>query len=225
MSDLQAAIRRELRNHLNIILFGKAGAPESGDEPTERIDNLYTSMGSIEKRPVVHPYGLVSRAPEGTDSCVAQVGDHPGSKFVIGHRDKNRPTVTGGEVMLYDAYENQIYLKEGQIILTTQKSQIGSDAADEPLMLGNVTKGVLSDFMQSFVDIAAQLKSISDDLATHMHPTAGLGPPSPPVTAAVYVAASAQVQVISQSVSQSKTQQVDSGEILSDAHFTEKGQA
>lgn len=134
-------IREEIARQVNIILSGQAGA---NTVQTETIDNLFPSMPSIVNRPVMHPYGIVSRAPRGTLSVTARQGEHAGNRMVIGHRDKNRPDVGSGEAALYNQFGQQIRLENGEI-------KIGSAAASKQAVLGPELKAFLTEFINAFI--------------------------------------------------------------------------
>lgn len=155
-------IREEIARQVNIILSGQAGA---NTVQTETIDNLFPSMPSIVQRPVMHPYGLVSRAPRGTLSVTARQGEHAGNRIVIGHRDRDKPEVQGGEVQLYNQFGQAIYLKNGSV-------HLGEASASKPAVLGD--------------DLKAMLEQLIDAIASHTH-VGNLGfPTAPPVEAAQF---------------------------------------
>lgn len=149
-------IEQEIKRHVNIILSGQAG---SNSQFVETIDNLFPGMPGILNRPVMHPYGLVSRAPAGTISVTAKQGDHPGNRVVLGHRDSARPTIEAGETQLYNEFGQAIYLQNGSI-------HIGTAAAGNPAVLGDETKAFLILLIQW--------------LLTHTHVTGGPGSPTSP---------------------------------------------
>jgi len=135
-------IQDEIRRQMNTILTGEAG---TNTQEVEDIDNMYHSMPTVKTRPVMHPYGISSRAPKGTASVIGKIGDHVGAKIVLGHRDKNRPTLNEGEVILYDANGHVVYLSE-------TKMQFGSKTSDEPMLLGNVTVEFLTNVLNAFLN-------------------------------------------------------------------------
>lgn len=149
-------VREEIRRQLNIILPGTAGKTSVS---TETINDLYPGMPSIQERPIMHPYGLVSRAPQGTLNVTGRMGDHVGNRMVLGHRDKNRPSLEEGEVILYNEFGQQIYLQDGEI-------HIGSKTAASPFVLGDV--------------LNAFLKDLLTDIVAHTHAAPG----APPTNAA-----------------------------------------
>lgn len=150
-SELIKIIRQEIAKATNIILSGQAG---SNTEQIETIDNLFPGMPSVNDRPVMHPFGISSRAPAGTISVNGRMGDHPGNRVVLGHRDKGRPQIDSGEVMLYNSSGEQIYVKHGDIIFTGPKVHIGSQSADEPFVLGLVFRQFADNLLQLLFDHA-----------------------------------------------------------------------
>jgi hypothetical protein len=127
-SEIITYIRNEIKTYVNLVLLGQAG---NTTKDSEDIVNMYGGHPTMTKRPVMHPYGFVSRAPAETLSVTCRAGDHPVSRIVLGHRDADRPEVSNpGEVIIYNAYGRQIRLN-------ALSTQIGSDSADEPLALGN----------------------------------------------------------------------------------------
>jgi len=111
-STIKRFIRQEITRSLNVILTASAG--DNSEVETETIENLYPGSPSIPKRPVMHPYGFVSRAPSKTLSVVARHGADASNRMVLGHRDKDRPTdLNEGEAIIYAADGNQIKLGDG----------------------------------------------------------------------------------------------------------------
>lgn len=141
-SEILRAIRQEIKKHVNVILPGEAG---TNTVESEDIQNLYPSMPQIPQRPVMHPYGVVSRAPKGTIQVTGRVGDHPGARVVMGHRDNKRPTLESGETILYDQFGHIVYLSK-------TKMQFGSKASDEPMVLGNVNLEFMGKLLDAFLN-------------------------------------------------------------------------
>lgn len=186
-------IREEIKRQINIIINSETGTTTS---QTEVIQNLFPGMPNTEARPVVHPYGLVSRATQGTISVTSKTGDHPGNRMVLGHRDKSRPDLDEGEVMLYNSTGEQIYVKHGDIIFTGPKVHIGSKDAKEPFVLGLV--------FQKFTDTMLQL------IEQHTHITSAPG--------ALTSEPTNQLQF-----TQIRLDPIENSNILSDKIFGEKG--
>jgi hypothetical protein len=186
-------IREEIKRQLNIVLNGVAG---SNTSQTETIDNLFPGMNSIDSKPVMHPYGFVSRATAGTTSVAARIGDHFGARMVLGHRDAERPEIENGETMLYNSTGEQIYVKHGDIIFTGPKVHIGSSQATEPFVLGLV-------FQKFAHDILTLIEQ-------HVHVTRAPGAvTSEPTNFADFLAL--------------KQDPIDNARVLSDKIFGEKG--
>lgn len=108
-------VRDEIKRQLNIILNASAGENTTS---TETINQLFPGMPGITARPVMHPYGFVSRAVKGIISVTAKIGDHFGNRLVLGHRDKDRPTnLDEGESAVYSMGGYTIRMKNGKIEL------------------------------------------------------------------------------------------------------------
>ncbi len=149
-----AFIRQEIKRQVNIVIAGLSG---NNNSIAEDINSQYPGSPTVPLRPVMHPYGLVSRAPSQTVQVVARVGDHPGNRMVLGHRDAARPSLNQGETILYNQFGQQIYLENGKI-------HIGTKATSDPAVLGNELKAY----------ILAELGW----LKTHTHITSAPGAPT-----------------------------------------------
>lgn len=166
--ELKRAIQQEVRKQVNIILSGQAG---QNDQFSETINNLFPGMPGIVDRPVMHPYGLSSRAPMNTISVTARTGDHAGNRMTLGHRDANRPAVGSGEVQLYNEFGQAVFLKNGSV-------HLGTAATSNPAVVGNELKAFLQEVIQW--------------LSTHTH-IGNLGAPtSGPIQAAQITSIGAQ---------------------------------
>lgn len=140
--EILTFIRNEIKKQVNIILSGQAG---SNDQFTEDIQNLYPGTPTLASRPIMHPYGLVSRAPANTIQVTARQGENPGNRLVLGHRDANRPSLAQGETLLYNQYGQTIFLENGKI-------HIGKRASSDPVPLGTE----LITFLQNFLTLFEQ---------------------------------------------------------------------
>lgn len=134
-------MRSEIRRQLNVILSGTTG---SNTKFTENIENMYPGQPTLVGRPIMHPYGLVSRAPRGVLQVVARQGEHSGNRLVLGHRDRNKPDLDAGDVVLYNEFGRQVRL-DGAIV------KIGDASADKPAVLGPELKEFLITFIQLFI--------------------------------------------------------------------------
>lgn len=92
----------------------------------------------------IQPFGLGSRAPSGTSAIVIPVNGDASHLNVVGHFDSGRPTMNDGETILYDAHGHMVYLSES-------KMQFGSKASANPMMLGDLTQTLLSNFLELFI--------------------------------------------------------------------------
>lgn len=155
-AELKRFVREEIKRQVQIVLFGTAG---ENDQFNETISQNYPGMPDIPNRPVMHPYGISSRAPQGTISVNVRVGEHIGNRMTIGHRDAARPAVGPGEVVLYDQFGHQIYLSSSKI-------QVGSASSAHPMVLGDILKSALSQVISA--------------LASHTHISTAPGAPTMP---------------------------------------------
>ena len=152
-ADVLAFIRREIARQMNVILPGQSA---DNDQYSESINNLFPGHPTIPARPVMHPYGLVSRAPTGTFQVVGRQGEHIGNRIVLGHRDQNRPVIDQGSTMLYNQFGRAIYLQQNAV-------RIGSSTAANPAVTGTELKSLL----QSLITL----------ISTHTH-VGNLGAPT-----------------------------------------------
>lgn len=132
-SETRRFIREEIARQVRIIL---TGATDSNTSQREGIAQLFPGMPTIESRPVMHPYGMVSRAPDGTIQVCGRQGEHQGNWLVLGHRDANRPDIDQGEAALYNAEGQAIYLKNGEV-------RVGSLESQNPVVLGDELRAYL----------------------------------------------------------------------------------
>jgi hypothetical protein len=141
------------------------------------------------------------------------------------------------------------------------KNYIGSDTKvgigrpniepSEPLVLGTQLQTLLENVLTQLAqlsgdlntlagqvnDLATEVQTISTNVSTHTHPTAAPGPPSPPLTAALFVTSATQAGLtgsqaletgndaseIQNQLDEYKSSPVQNGDILSEIAFTEKG--
>lgn len=147
-SDDVKFIRDEVKRQLNIILSAQAGKNDS--TMNEEISNLYQNQGTTEPRPVMHPFGFVSRAYQKCFSVVAKMGAGPENRFVMGHRDGKRPTdLDEGETKIYSisngAVAYQVACKKTGVFL------IGAAGELTPILLGPASNQFFSDFLDIFI--------------------------------------------------------------------------
>ena len=150
--DLKRYIRSEISRQMNIILSGVTGASKP-DQFLENIEQIYPGADTILDRPVMHPFGFVSRAQAGTIQVVARQGEHPSNRIILGHRDAARPIdLDDGTAKLYSIAGFQIYAG-------TDGIYVGKDSATEPLVLGTAA----NQFFSALLDL----------LIAHVHPSPG----------------------------------------------------
>ncbi len=132
-------IQEEIKRQINILLTGAAGETTA---TTETINSMFPGMPAITARPIMHPFGLASRATQGTPSVVGRGGDHFGARFTMGHLDPARPTDIGsGETVLYNEFGQRIYIRDGEI-------QIGSESSENPMVLGDILQDFIRDLWE-----------------------------------------------------------------------------
>lgn len=140
--ELKREIREEIRQFMRIILPALAS---SNTSQVESINNLYPGMSEIPDRPIMHPYGLVSRAPVNTNSITARVGEHISNRITLGHIDNERKNISlnEGEVVLYNQFGQQIRLEN-------EKINLGKNA-NEPAVLGQQLLDLLTDIIDKLI--------------------------------------------------------------------------
>lgn len=140
--DIKRFIQQEIRMHLNLITSGKAG---TNTVHKEDIQERFPGMPTMAERPIMHPYGIASRAPQGTLQVTAQMGDHPGNVSVLGHRDKDRPDdLQSGESVLYSLGKFRVYARGDRL-------EIGKDGDNEVLPVGDTLLEFLVELLQLIV--------------------------------------------------------------------------
>lgn len=171
-------IRAEVGKQLLAILTGQS---KNAAEGREDIALMYPNAPPIEKRPVMHPYGLKSRAKEGVTSVVAVQGAHAGNRIVLGHRDKDAPEPAAvGAVVLYDAFGNSIHLQDGKIVVTLDdKMEIGAGATKEAARKGDA---VLVDGGPTGTDAAFFVWVSAVSAAINSLAPGSISPPSGPTS-------------------------------------------
>lgn len=142
-AEIQRFIREQIKQQLNIILSGAAG---DNDSMTETIDTLFPGMPGITGRPVMHPFGFVSRATPGTISVTAKVGADIQNRMTLGHRDKGRPTdLLAGETCVYSTSGYRLVWKEGSLM-------IGKGDDLEEAVMGETLNDFLTQLIELIVD-------------------------------------------------------------------------
>lgn len=141
-AEIVRYIRSEVAKQVNVLLHGQAGG---NTHEAEDIDQMYPGQATQPSRPVMHPYGIVSRAPRGIIQITGRIGDHPGNRMVMGHRDKDRPDdFDEGEIVVYSIGKYQIRVLKDKI-------QIGKAGVYEVLPVGETLRDFLKEFIQLYV--------------------------------------------------------------------------
>lgn len=130
--------------------------------------NRFSSEPNINNARSIQPFGISSRAPSGTECLVVPIAGQASHINIVGHFDKNRPSVVDGEVKIYGADGQVIYLKSGGTI------HQGSASANEPVVLGNVLKEAIASILDHLTtdpwgyDVFALPVFIDPMLQTHL---------------------------------------------------------
>lgn len=139
IESLRRMVRQEILRAANVILVASAG---TNNQSTEDIENLYSGVGTLVAKPKAQPYGFNSRAPRGTRSVVARIGDHPHARVTIGHLDPSRNAIQEGETELYNNFGSKVLFDaSGNVIWTAAKnwtSSVGGDLSET--ITGNATR-------------------------------------------------------------------------------------
>ncbi len=192
-SEILTLVRREIAKQLNIVLTGKT-ANATSDCAQEDIGEMYPGMPTIQTRPVMHPYGFASRAPDNTISVVAMQGAQKQNRVVLGHRAGDRPKLdNAGDVVLYDATgKHTVKLsKNGGVEISTGDKVTFSDGIGTFTMTNGTFK-----FQGASAELMAQIVALLQDLLSAMVMTA-LGPqPFLPVTITALTQVLTQVETI-----------------------------
>lgn len=139
--QVRGVIRKVIRQELAQILLGSTTANK---------DQFYSSVQRFDETPIdnnrkILPFGISSRAPVGTQGLVVPVNGDPTHLVVVGDFDANRPTLNDGESMLYDQFGHVVYCSESKI-------QIGTKAAAENFVLGQVFKTFANNLLQAIAE-------------------------------------------------------------------------
>lgn len=155
-SQIRRLIREEVAQQLNVILNAAAG---SNDSQTETISALFPGSPEIPGRPVMHPYGFVSRATQGTISVIAKVGASIQNRMTLGHRDSKRPSLQVGEAAVYSKggftarVENEKVIVGEiagyQVQMTKSQILLGKGGTLEPAIMGTTAV----DFFKALIEL------------------------------------------------------------------------
>lgn len=132
--EIKRYIQMEIRKQMRVITSGAAGTTTM---TSEDIQSLMPGMPTIPARPIMHPFGFASRAPQGLISVTAQVGEHPGNKMTLGHRDKSAPALLEGESVSYSAGGYRVAVKNGEIFVGKESGGL------EHMVVGETLKAML----------------------------------------------------------------------------------
>lgn len=150
-AETQRYIKDQIKQQLNIILNAESGANTS---QVETVNALFPGMPGIINRPVMHPFGFVSRAVQGTISVVAKIGSDIQNRMTIGHRDKGRPSdVEEGEMMIYSVGNFRVKISKTQVL-------VGKGTTYEPLVVGETLRQLLIALIQEIANNETHLGNL-----------------------------------------------------------------
>jgi phage gp45-like len=143
--ELIPLIRQAVREELAPILMGKIQATDQNFRATARRFSGEANLGNLR---ILHPYGLASRPSAGMECVVMPIANDPTHLNILTQNDINRPQIQDGEVCLYGP--------EGQVVYLNAAGEIhqGSQAASEPVVLGNVLTAFLEAVLNAFLNAA-----------------------------------------------------------------------
>lgn len=155
-SQVRKLIRDEVAQQLNVILNASAG---TNDSQSETISALFPGSPDITGRPVMHPFGFVSRATQGTISVIAKVGAGIQNRMTLGHRDSKRPTLQEGESAIYSKGEFTARAENEKILvgqiagykvqITKTQILLGKGDTLEPAVMGTTAV----DFFKALIEL------------------------------------------------------------------------
>lgn len=141
-SEIARMIRQEVERQVNVILPGRS---QDSSKFTESINNMFPGMPGITARPIMRPFGFISRAPDDTTQVVGRMGSHPANRLVLGHRDQNAPDPgEKGESIVYSIGGYQVRVLNGQI-------QLGKNGTYETMVVGDTLKEFLLALLQAII--------------------------------------------------------------------------
>ena len=157
-SETQRYIRQEVQRHLNILIMA------SSDEATKngaKVRDMYGSTPQTPEFPAMMPWGFAHRPPTGLQTVLGRIGEHPGARIILGHRDIDKPDLEEGEVILYNENGEQIRLEKEKVVMQTKsgeavriedgKVKLGGSTADQAVVLGTVLAELLGSLMDTLV--------------------------------------------------------------------------
>lgn len=142
----EAMIRKIIREMIQLELAPILMASVvSNTDQNRAVIRRFSSEGPIPNLRSIQPFGISSRAPAGTQGLVIPVNGDPTHLNLVGHFDTAKPACDDGETVLYGADGQVIYLKSGGTI------HQGTEAADEPVVLGTVLQTFADNLLESFL--------------------------------------------------------------------------
>jgi phage gp45-like len=139
--DIIKQVRAIIKQELSSIIMGRITSNTSQTRTNAR---RFQTDGQINNLRNIQPWGLRSRAPNQTQCLIIPIGGDPTHLNVVGHFDESAPPINDGETVLYGANGQVIYMKSDGTI------HQGSEAASEPVVLGNQALAFLGAVIDAF---------------------------------------------------------------------------
>jgi len=145
-AEMIRLIRAEIRVQIASIGHAIVRSSDTSTTETQALEQNYPGSPKMLPRPVAHPYGFASRAPDGTIAVTGRVGEHPGAIVTLGHRDAARADMDllEGESSLYSQNLHGTWAR-------SDKTQVGSPTADNPLVLGTEVLELLTAIVDTLI--------------------------------------------------------------------------
>lgn len=161
-------IRQLMDQRLNLIL---PGVSQNATGRREDVANRYPGLPVITDRPVMSPWGFVSRAPAGTPQVTARMGAHPANVMVLGHMDLQPPAIGAGETAFYSTGVVFKLLKD-KLQLIQQQSGFSVEATSSAVTAG---KNDTQETLVAGETLVELLGLVIDWMVAHTHITTAPG--------------------------------------------------
>lgn len=161
-------IRQLIDQRMNIIL---PGVSQNAQGRREDVANRFPGLPVITDRPVMSPWGFISRAPAGTPQVTGRMGADPRNVMVLGHMDLSPPSVDAGETAIYSSTVVFKLLKD-KLQLLQQQSGFSLEATSTAVTGGQNTTQETLVAGETLVEL---LGLLIDWMIAHTHITTAPG--------------------------------------------------
>jgi hypothetical protein len=202
--EVRQIIWQELQRQMSVVLTGfvagSSGAA-GGVCASETVGSLLQGMPKTGPFASARPWGLASAPPDNVSQVIARGGPASTNRLILGHFDENAPPCARGETALYNQFGQLVRLKDGAILL-------GTDAAANPLVLGDILQACLSVVFAAIASHTHEVTVSVPGVQAGLSTVIGTGTSDPPGNASLFEA--------------QKSSPINDGAILSNVTFTEK---